>query len=143
MEDGDKDGALKLAKNLKGPFKDMFTAGISKCTEGKKMVDEAMYEELLATQPKIRKLSSRYTSYSCNSTLNGATWNRYRNDQTFKQITLFGTGDAKSLSEGISKHLLLLNWDLSPLSLRSFSTQFCHENRKPYLLRWNAYHPSF
>ena len=30
----------------------MFTAGISKCTEGKKMVDEAMYEELLATQPK-------------------------------------------------------------------------------------------
>ncbi len=106
MEDGDKDGALKLAKNLKGPFKEMFTAGISKCTEGKKMVDEAMYEELLATQPKLESYLPVIQVTAATAPLMGLLGTVTGMIKTFKQITLFGTGDAKSLSEGISEALI-------------------------------------
>ena len=106
MEDGDKDGAMKLAKNLKGPFKHMFSAGISKCTEGKKMVDESMYEELLATQPKLESYLPIIQVTAATAPLMGLLGTVTGMIKTFKQITLFGTGDAKSLSEGISEALI-------------------------------------
>ena len=106
MEDGDKDGAMKLAQNLKGPFKDMFSAGISKCTEGKKMVDESMYEELLATQPKLESYLPIIQVTAATAPLMGLLGTVTGMIKTFKQITLFGTGDAKSLSEGISEALI-------------------------------------
>ena len=106
MEDGDKDGAMKLVQNLKGPFKDMFSAGIAKCTEGKKMVDEAMYEELLATQPKLESYLPIIQVTAATAPLMGLLGTVTGMIKTFKQITLFGTGDAKSLSEGISEALI-------------------------------------
>ena len=106
MEDGDKDGAMKLAQNLKGPFKDMLSAGISKCSEGKKMVDESMYEELLATQPKLESYLPIIQVTAATAPLMGLLGTVTGMIKTFKQITLFGTGDAKSLSEGISEALI-------------------------------------
>ena len=106
MEDGDKDGAMKLAQNLKGPFKNMFSAGIAKCTEGKKMVDESMYEELLATQPKLESYLPIIQVTAATAPLMGLLGTVTGMIKTFKQITLFGTGDAKSLSEGISEALI-------------------------------------
>ncbi len=106
MEDGDKDGAIKLVENLKGPFKDMFSAGIAKCSEGKKMVDESMYEELLATQPKLESYLPIIQVTAATAPLMGLLGTVTGMIKTFKQITLFGTGDAKSLSEGISEALI-------------------------------------
>ena len=106
MEEGDKEGAMKYAQKLKGPFKTMFSAGISKCTEGKKMVDESMYEELLATQPKLESYLPVIQVTAATAPLMGLLGTVTGMIKTFKQITLFGTGDAKSLSEGISEALI-------------------------------------
>ena len=106
VEQGDQKGAEKLAGSLKGPFKSMFTAGISRMGEGKKMVDEVMYEELLASQPRLESYLSVIQVTAATAPLMGLLGTVTGMIKTFKQITLFGTGDAKSLSEGISEALI-------------------------------------
>jgi biopolymer transport protein ExbB len=106
VEQGDQKGAEKLAGSLKGPFKSMFTAGITRMSEGKKMVDEVMYEELLASQPKLESYLSVIQVTAATAPLMGLLGTVTGMIKTFKQITLFGTGDAKSLSEGISEALI-------------------------------------
>ena len=106
VNEGEQEAALKRAKNLKGPFSTMFSAGIQCSNEGKKMVDEAMYEELLATQPKLESYLPIIQVTAATAPLMGLLGTVTGMIKTFKQITLFGTGDAKSLSEGISEALI-------------------------------------
>ena len=70
------------------------------------MVDEAMYEELLATQPKLESYLPVIQVTAATAPLMGLLGTVTGMIKTFKQITLFGTGDAKSLSEGISEALI-------------------------------------
>ncbi|GIS29103.1 MAG: hypothetical protein CM15mP130_1330 [Verrucomicrobiota bacterium] len=93
----------------------MFTAGISKCTEGKKMVDEAMYEELLATQPKLESYLPVIQVTAATAPLMGLLGTVTGMIKTFKQITLLERAMRKAFQKVSRKHLLLLNWDLSPL----------------------------
>ena len=65
-----------------------------------------MYEELLATQPKLESYLPVIQVTAATAPLMGLLGTVTGMIKTFKQITLFGTGDAKSLSEGISEALI-------------------------------------
>jgi biopolymer transport protein ExbB len=106
MEGGDYDGALKQANALKGPFQKMFSVAVKRSGEGKKMVDEVMYEELLDAQIKLNSYLPIIQVIAATAPLMGLLGTVTGMIKTFKQITLFGTGDAKSLSEGISEALI-------------------------------------
>ena len=106
IKNGEEESALKRTKSMSDPFCKMFSAGIHCSNEGKKMVDEAMYEELLATQPKLESYLPVIQVTAATAPLMGLLGTVTGMIKTFKQITLFGTGDAKSLSEGISEALI-------------------------------------
>ena len=106
MEQSDYDGALKQANALKGPFQKMFSIAVKRSGEGKKMVDEVMYEELLDAQIKLNSYLPIIQVIAATAPLMGLLGTVTGMIKTFKQITLFGTGDAKSLSEGISEALI-------------------------------------
>ena len=106
IKNGEEKSALKRTKSMSDPFCKMFSAGIHCSKEGKKMVDEAMYEELLATQPKLESYLPVIQVTAATAPLMGLLGTVTGMIKTFKQITLFGTGDAKSLSEGISEALI-------------------------------------
>tara|TARA_A200000113_G_scaffold54916_1_gene45933 strand:+ start:6241 stop:7704 length:1464 start_codon:yes stop_codon:yes gene_type:complete len=106
MEQGDENAALKEANALKGPFQKMFTVAVKRSGEGKKMVDEVMYEELLEAQIKLDSYLPIIQVIAATAPLMGLLGTVTGMIKTFKQITLFGTGDAKSLSEGISEALI-------------------------------------
>ena len=106
IKNGEEESALKRTKSMSDPFCKMFSAGIHCSKEGKKMVDEAMYEELLATQPKLESYLPVIQVTAATAPLMGLLGTVTGMIKTFKQITLFGTGDAKSLSEGISEALI-------------------------------------
>ena len=106
IKNGEEESALKRTKSMSDPFCKMFSAGIRCSKEGKKMVDEAMYEELLATQPKLESYLPVIQVTAATAPLMGLLGTVTGMIKTFKQITLFGTGDAKSLSEGISEALI-------------------------------------
>ena len=106
MEEGDNESALKQANSLKEPFQKMFSVAVRRSGEGKKMVDEVMYEELLDAQIKLGSYLPIIQVIAATAPLMGLLGTVTGMIKTFKQITLFGTGDAKSLSEGISEALI-------------------------------------
>jgi biopolymer transport protein ExbB len=106
MESGDQEAALKQANSLKGPFQTMFAVAVKRSGEGKKLVDEVMYEELLDAQIKLDSYLPIIQVIAATAPLMGLLGTVTGMIKTFKQITLFGTGDAKSLSEGISEALI-------------------------------------
>jgi biopolymer transport protein ExbB len=109
---GEKDQALALASGLSGPFGDLLVAGVNHADEEKELLEEILYERLLATQPKLERLLPFVALTAGAAPLLGLLGTVTGMIQTFKLITVFGTGDAKSLSSGISEALITTEFGL-------------------------------
>jgi biopolymer transport protein ExbB len=112
LNKGDDAKALSTATSLSGPFGDVLVAGVKNAREEKELLEEVLYERMLAAQPKLERLLAFVALAAGAAPLLGLLGTVTGMIQTFKLITVFGTGDAGKLASGISEALLTTKWGL-------------------------------
>jgi biopolymer transport protein ExbB len=114
-------------KKIKGPTGAMLSVGIEHIDEPKDLVEEVMYEEMLTTRMKVTKLTPVLNICASTAPLMGLLGTVTGIINTFKLITVFGSGDVKTLSGGISEALITTELGLvvaiSALVLSAFLTR--------------------
>jgi len=109
---GKKQEALEIANSVDGPFGDLLVAGVEHHDEEKELLEEVLYERLLAAQPKLERFLAFIALTAGAAPLLGLLGTVTGMISTFKLITVFGTGDAASLSSGISEALITTEFGL-------------------------------
>lgn len=104
--------ANKVAADLKGPEGEMLRVGLDHVGETKELVEEMMFEKMLDTKLKLQSLLSFIAISAAAAPLLGLLGTVTGIINTFKLITVYGTGDAKTLSSGISEALITTEFGL-------------------------------
>jgi len=112
VREGDREGAEKQAEKLPWRFADMVREAVRFSDQDKELVEEVMYEKMLEAQPKVDRFLSVIAVTAAVAPLLGLLGTVTGMINTFKLITLFGTGDARSLSGGISEALITTEFGL-------------------------------
>jgi len=102
----DHSQALEKASKIKGPTGTMLKVGVEHIEEPKDLVEEVMYEEMLTTRLSVNKWTSFIAVCASSAPLLGLLGTVTGIINTFKLITVFGSGDVKTLSGGISEALI-------------------------------------
>lgn len=98
--------ALQETEKVKGPTSAMLKAGIEHINEPHDLVEEVMYEEMLTTRLSVSKWTPLLAVCASSAPLFGLLGTVTGIINTFKLITVFGSGDVKTLSGGISEALI-------------------------------------
>ncbi len=106
MLNDNHDEALSKVGQIKGPTGSMLKVGIEHIDEPKDLVEEVMYEEMLTTRMSVNKWTSFIAVCASSAPLLGLLGTVTGIINTFKLITVFGSGDVKTLSGGISEALI-------------------------------------
>lgn len=109
---GDRTKAIAHARGIAGPVGDMLQAAIEHCREQKEYIEEVMYEKMLATRPKLERLLPFIALSAAAAPLLGLLGTVTGMINTFNMITVFGTGDPKTLAGGISEALITTEFGL-------------------------------
>lgn len=109
---GDEQKAASHARKLSGPVGDMLASAISHFRERKEYVEEVMYEKMLETRPRLEKLLPFLALSAAAAPLLGLLGTVTGMINTFNMITVFGTGDPKTLAGGISEALITTEFGL-------------------------------
>ncbi|MEX0322180.1 MAG: MotA/TolQ/ExbB proton channel family protein [Puniceicoccaceae bacterium] len=112
LNDGDRDKAMEFAKAVDGPARAMLVDAVEHSDESKELVEEVMYERMLEVQPRLERLLPFIAVTAATAPLMGLLGTVTGMINTFKLITVFGTGDAKQLSSGISEALVTTEFGL-------------------------------
>ncbi len=109
---GDHGSAIEKVKSIKGPTGEMLQAGLEHISEPKELVEEVMFERMLETRLRLQSFLSFIAVSASAAPLLGLLGTVTGIINTFKLITVFGTGDAKTLSSGISEALITTEFGL-------------------------------
>ncbi len=109
---GNKQQALEAANSVDGPFGDLLVAGVEHSEQEKELLEEVLYERLLAAQPKLERFIAFIALTAAAAPLLGLLGTVTGMIETFKAITVFGTGDPATLSDGISVALITTEYGL-------------------------------
>jgi biopolymer transport protein ExbB len=95
-----------------GPAARMLEQAIKNIHLPKELLEEFMFESILSIQPKLERGLAIISTTAAVAPLLGLLGTVTGMINTFKLITLFGTGDARSLSSGISEALITTEFGL-------------------------------
>jgi biopolymer transport protein ExbB len=104
--------AGRRIKDLPGPVGELLQAGLDNIREPKELIEEVMYEKTLETRLSLQRFLSFVAIAAAAAPLLGLLGTVTGIINTFKLITVFGTGDAKTLSSGISEALITTEFGL-------------------------------
>jgi biopolymer transport protein ExbB len=104
--------AERIAKAQPGPAGEMLVEGVRNATVPKELLDELLFEKMLEVKPVLERGLALISVTAAVAPLLGLLGTVTGMINTFKAITVFGTGDAKSLSSGISEALITTEWGL-------------------------------
>lgn len=104
--------ALHLVGKIDGPAASMLKTGLQNAHLSKELFEEFLFETLLSVKPKLERGVTFITLSASVAPLLGLLGTVTGMIETFKLLTLFGTGDAKSLSSGISQALITTEYGL-------------------------------
>ncbi len=108
----DKEGAAHVANSTSGPMGKMIQQGVKFSDHDPELVEEILYESMIETQPKVMRLLPFISVTAAVAPLLGLLGTVTGMINTFNRIKIFGTGDAKSLSGGISEALITTEFGL-------------------------------
>ncbi len=108
----DLDGAKQAAKAIRGPSGKMLVAGVEHLHEPRELIEEVMYETVLSTRLRLQRMLPFIAICAASAPLLGLLGTVTGIMNTFKLITVFGTGDVKTLSGGISEALITTEFGL-------------------------------
>lgn len=109
---GRKEEALRLAEAIPGPSRAMLVDAVKHSDESKELIEEVMYERMLEVQPKLERMLPFIAVTAATAPLLGLLGTVTGMINTFKLITVFGTGDPRQLSSGISEALITTEFGL-------------------------------
>lgn len=98
--------ALDHARSLKGPAGSLLETAITNAHQKKELLEEMLYERVLHIRPRLERWLPFIGLTAAVAPLLGLLGTVTGMINTFKLITLFGTGDPKTLSSGISEALV-------------------------------------
>jgi len=108
----DEGAARERAAALKGPVGKMLAAGVEHLREPRELIEEMMYERVLTTRLALERGLSFIAISAASAPLLGLLGTVTGIITTFKLITVFGSGDVKTLSGGISEALITTEFGL-------------------------------
>lgn len=112
IREGKDQEAKHEANQLSGPKGDMLASGVRYAHESKELLEEILLEKIVETQPKVERFLSMIAVTAATAPLLGLLGTVTGMINTFKLITIFGTGDARQLSSGISEALITTEFGL-------------------------------
>jgi len=104
--------AIELARGIRGPTGEMLQAGVAHLREPRELVEEIMFERTLEAKLGLQRFLSFIALTAAAAPLLGLLGTVTGIMNTFKLITVFGTGDARTLSSGISEALITTEFGL-------------------------------
>ena len=102
----DDAAAQQTLGTLSGPAQEMLKVGYDSRELHRDILEERMYETITEVQPKLERFLPFLAITAAAAPLMGLLGTVIGMIKTFNLITVFGTGDAKSLSSGISEALV-------------------------------------
>jgi len=108
----DAPAAVAAAQAIRGPTGEMLQVGAAHLAEPRELIEELMYEKLMAARLKLTGMLPFVAISASSAPLLGLLGTVTGIMQTFKLITVFGTGDVKTLSSGISEALITTEYGL-------------------------------
>lgn len=112
VEAGKAAEAEALAQRIPGPAGELLAEAVLASGRGKALLDEVIYEKLIETQPRLERMIPFVAVVAAAAPLLGLLGTVTGMIKTFKLITVFGTGDARALSSGISEALITTEFGL-------------------------------
>ena len=112
LKDGNEEGAMKHASSIKGPVGQLMETAVLHCNEPKEHIEEALYEQMLNTKPALERWMPFVALSAATAPLLGLLGTVTGMINTFRLISVFGTGDPKMLSSGISEALVTTEFGL-------------------------------
>jgi biopolymer transport protein ExbB len=109
---GERAQAMALAQGITGPTGELLVAAVEHVGEKKEYIEEVLYEVMLNTKPKLERLLPFLMLTAAAAPLLGLLGTVTGMINTFNMISVFGTGDPKTLSSGISEALITTEWGL-------------------------------
>ncbi len=104
--------AMDVAQSVQGPAGGMLASGIEHIKEPRDLIEEVMYEKMLSAKLKLQSLLPFVAISASSAPLLGLLGTVTGIINTFKLITVFGSGDVKMLSGGISEALITTEFGL-------------------------------
>jgi len=108
----DAAAAGTVVERMPGPVGRMLKAGVANLAEPRELIEEAMFETILSAKLRLTRFLPFIAVAAAAAPLLGLLGTVTGIITTFKLITVFGSGDVKSLSGGISEALITTEWGL-------------------------------
>ncbi len=112
FSDGKEMAAKREAQRIRGPIGGLLTTAISHANDPQELLEEVMYEKILVAKTSLNRFIPLIGITAAASPLLGLLGTVTGMINTFKLITVFGTGDAQTFSSGISEALITTMWGL-------------------------------
>ena len=112
LNQGRPEDAQQYAQKIKGPVGELLKAAVANYDQDKEHVEEVLFQKLIEAQPKLERFLPFIAVTAATAPLLGLLGTVTGMIKTFQLITIFGTGDAKSLSTGISEALITTEFGL-------------------------------
>lgn len=112
VRQGDSAASRQAAAAIRGPAGEMLSAGVAHLDQPRELVEEIMYETVLATRHRLNAWLPFVAITSSSAPLLGLLGTVTGIMNTFTLMTAFGTGDPKTLSSGISEALITTEYGL-------------------------------
>ena len=106
IEQGDIEQAKAASSRVTGVGGKLLVTGIENIEEKRGTLEELLFEKILSVRPALEKFLPFMAITAAAAPLLGLLGTVTGMIKTFNLITIFGTGDAKSLSSGISEALV-------------------------------------
>ncbi len=112
LRQGRSQEALARAQAIPGPVGELLVTAVEHVEEPKEYIEEVLYEKLLDTKPKLEALLPIIALTAACAPLLGLLGTVTGMINTFNMISIFGAGDPRTLSGGISEALITTEFGL-------------------------------
>jgi biopolymer transport protein ExbB len=103
---GDREAAARKAAAIPGAAGGLVSTGVAMFHEKRRVLEEALFEKLVAVKPRLDRFLPFLALTAAAGPLMGLLGTVLGIIKTFKAMALYGTGNAKSFSAGISEALI-------------------------------------